>query len=50
MWAFHFTGVLGQEQGLHPSNKVIAGPVIGAIVGSVVVIGLCVAVICYLNL
>lgn len=49
MWAFHFTGVLGQEQGLHPSNKVIAGPVIGVTVGSVVVIGLCVVVICYLN-
>ncbi|XP_015748539.1 PREDICTED: semaphorin-5A-like [Acropora digitifera] len=44
------TSVLGQEQGLHPSNKVIAGPVIGAIVGSVVVISLCVVVICYLNL
>ena len=49
MWAFHFTGVLGQEQGPHPSNKVIAGPVIGEIVGSVVVIGLCVVVICYVN-
>ncbi|XP_044179118.1 LOW QUALITY PROTEIN: semaphorin-5A-like [Acropora millepora] len=44
------TSVLGQEQGLHPSNKVIAGPVIGVNVGSVVVIGLCVVVICYLNL
>ena len=49
MWAFHFTGVLGQEQGPHPSDNVIAGPVIGVIVGSVVVIGLCVVVICYVN-
>ncbi|XP_074622240.1 semaphorin-5A-like isoform X3 [Acropora palmata] len=42
-------GVLGQEQGPHPSDNVIAGPVIGVIVGSVVVIGLCVVVICYVN-
>ncbi|KAK2561194.1 Semaphorin-5B [Acropora cervicornis] len=43
------TSVLGQEQGPHPSDNVIAGPVIGVIVGSVVVIGLCVVVICYVN-
>ena len=49
MWAFHFTGVLGQEQGPHPSENVIAGPVIGVTVGSVGVIGLCVVVIFYVK-
>ena len=49
MWAFHFTGVLGQEQGLHPSDNVIAVPLIVGILCSVLVIGLCVVVICYLN-
>ena len=49
MWAFHFTGVLGQEQGLHPSDNVIAVPVIVGIVCSAVVIGFCLVVICYVN-
>ncbi|XP_044178744.1 semaphorin-5B-like isoform X2 [Acropora millepora] len=43
------TSVLGQEQGPHPSENVIAGPVIGVTVGSVGVIGLCVVVIFYVK-
>ncbi|XP_067023378.1 semaphorin-5A-like isoform X6 [Acropora muricata] len=43
------TSVLGQEQGLHPSDNVIVVPVIVAILCSVVVIGLGVVVVCYLN-
>lgn len=43
------TSVLGQEQGLHPSDNVIAVPLIVGILCSVLVIGLCVVVICYLN-
>ena len=49
MCAFHLTGVLGREQGLHPSDNVITGPIIGVIVVSGVAIGLFVVVIWYLN-
>ncbi|XP_067023381.1 semaphorin-5A-like isoform X2 [Acropora muricata] len=42
-------GVLGRQQGLHPCNNVTAGAVIGAIVGSVVLIGSCITAVYFLT-
>ena len=50
MYVLHLTGVLGRQQASHPSHDVSNGPVIiGATVGSVIVVVWCVAVVFYMN-
>ena len=50
MYVLHLTGVLGRQQGSHSSDNISNGPVIiGATVGSVIVVVWCVAAIFYMN-